>query len=47
MAIGGTVTISVNGNTYTVDFNLDMEDGKTVTGSYSGPAPVFKDMYID
>ncbi len=40
-AIGGTVTVSVNENIYTVDFNLAMSDGKTVTGSYSGPAPVY------
>ena len=48
IAIGGTVTVKLDGSTiYTVDFTLAMADGKTVTGSYSGPAPVFKDMYID
>ena len=41
-AIGGTVTVSVNGNIYTVEFTLAMEDGKTVTGNYSGPAPVLE-----
>ena len=39
--IDGTATVSVNGDTYTVEFTLDLIDGKTVTGRYSGPAPVF------
>ena len=33
----GTVTVSVDGGTYTVEFTLDA-GGKTVTGRYSGPA---------
>ncbi len=37
----GTVTVSVNGDIYTVEFTLILTDGKTVTGRYSGAAPVF------
>lgn len=40
-AIGGTVTLSVDRDKYTVEFTLNMLDGKTVTGRYSGTAQVF------
>jgi hypothetical protein len=39
-ATGGTVTVSVSGDIYTVEFTLLLEDGKTATGTWSGPAPV-------
>jgi hypothetical protein len=34
------VTISVNGSTYTIAFSITLEDGKVVTGSFTGPLPV-------
>jgi len=38
---GDYITISVSGSTYTFDFVLTMEDGKTVTGSYTGPVTIW------
>jgi hypothetical protein len=33
---GGTLIVSVSGNTYTFDFSLQLEDNSTVTGYYKG-----------
>jgi hypothetical protein len=38
---GDYITISVNGSTYTFEFSLTMDDGKTVTGSYTGPVTIW------
>jgi hypothetical protein len=40
-ATGGTVIITVSGTTYTVEFTLSLIDGKTATGNYTGPAPIY------
>ena len=34
------VTISVDGSSYTIAFSITLEDGKVVTGSFTGPLPV-------
>ena len=34
------VTISVNGSSYTIQFSITLQDGKVVTGSFTGPLPV-------
>jgi hypothetical protein len=34
------VTISVSGSTYTVEFSITLNDGKVVTGNYTGSLPV-------
>ena len=34
------VAISVNDSSYTVEFSVTLQDGKVVTGSYTGPLPV-------
>lgn len=33
---GGTVEVSKNGNTYTLDFNLEVDGSEALTGSYVG-----------
>jgi len=38
---GDYITISVSGSTYTFEFSLTMTDGKTVTGSYTGPVTIW------
>jgi len=38
---GDYISISVSGSTYTFEFSLTMEDGKTVTGSYTGPVTIW------
>jgi len=38
---GDYITISVSGSTYTFEFSLTMDDGKTVTGSYTGPVTIW------
>ena len=40
-ATGGTVNVTVNGTEYTIEFTLTLVDGKTATGSYTGPAPIY------
>jgi hypothetical protein len=34
------VTVSVNGRSYTIEFSVTLENGKVVTGSFTGPLPV-------
>ena len=34
------VTLSRNGRSYTIEFSVTLEDGKVVTGSFTGPLPV-------
>ncbi|WP_224994422.1 hypothetical protein [Cesiribacter sp. SM1] len=33
---GGQVTVSGSGTDYTISYNLTLEDGKTITGSFTG-----------
>jgi hypothetical protein len=40
LAIDATVTVSVSGDTYTVEFTLTLENAKTVTGIWEGSATV-------
>jgi hypothetical protein len=35
----GTVTIAVDGSTYSIDFDLTVTGGKTLTGNYTGTLP--------
>ena len=37
-ATGGTINVTINANEYIIDFTLTFTDGKTATGSYTGPA---------
>jgi hypothetical protein len=37
---GDYVTISVSGNTYTVEFSITLQNGKVVTGSFTGPLSI-------
>ena len=34
------VTVSVNGRSYTIEFSITLEDGKVVTGNFTGSLPV-------
>ena len=36
-AVGGSVTVTRSGDTYTISFSLDLNNGQTATGSYTGP----------
>lgn len=36
-ADGGSVTVEVDGNIYTVNFEIDLKDGQTATGYFKGP----------
>ena len=40
-ATSGSITLSISGSTYTVDFNLTMDDANTVTGSYTGTVSIW------
>ena len=35
------VTISKSGSTYTIDFSITLDDGKVVTGNYTGTLPIW------
>lgn len=41
-ATDGTARIQINGNSYTINFTLEI-DGKTLTGSYSGKLQLLED----
>ena len=36
-AVAGTVTVTVNGSEYTIEFSWTLDDDKSETGSYTGP----------
>ncbi|MCC9166928.1 hypothetical protein [Pontibacter harenae] len=40
-ATGGTITVSGSNNNYTVDYNLTLDNGRTIVGSYSGDFQYF------
>ncbi len=39
-ADGGSVTIDRNGDDWTIDFNLELDNGSTLTGNFEGKMPI-------
>ncbi len=40
-ATAGSISIAISGSTYTINFSITMDDGKTVTGSYTGTVSIW------